>query len=129
MVKFFHEGGPFTFLLLLLAIVVVVLSVKKTVELFIQNRDPLSPGMENGINAILFWSGIMVVIPFLITFWALNVASKGMSMANDISPPLIWEGIHNVLIPIIFSLTFFTFAAIVWFILRVRYKKLLEKSM
>jgi len=76
MVKFFYEGGSFAFLLLLLAIVVVVLSVKKVIELFIQNRDPRSPGMENGINAILFWSGIMVVIPFLSTFWALNVASK-----------------------------------------------------
>lgn len=129
MVKFFQEGGPFMFLLLLLAIVVVLLSVKKAVELFIQNRDPRSPGMENGINAILFWSSIMVVIAFLSTFWGLSVASEAISMANDISPPIIWGGIHAVLIPIIFSLTFFTFAAIVWFVLRIQYKRLLEKSM
>jgi len=129
MVKFLHDGGISMYLLLLLAIVAIVLSVKKAVELFIQKRDPRSPGMENGINAILFWSSIMVVIAFLKTFWGLNVASEAISMSNDISPSIIWEGIHMVLIPIIFSLTFFTFAAIVWFILRIRYKRLLEKSM
>ena len=127
MLEFFIEGGPFMLLLLILAIVIIVLSVKKAIELFGKN-DLNKARLESGINAIIFWGGICLVLGFFGHFLGLYNAMQAIARASDISPSIVMEGYAVSLSTILFGLFIFLFAAIIWFSLRWRYKKMLEKS-
>jgi len=51
MIEFFFKGGYMMWLLLLIAIVILVLTVKKVLDLFVNKSLP-SNKLETGINAI-----------------------------------------------------------------------------
>lgn len=123
MFDLFIKGGVFMWPLLLLAIAVAVLSIKKIFELFIQ-RGLTKIQLESGVNAILFWGGISAVIGLLGSFSGIFIAAGYLAKASDISPAIVWAGIQVALITTIFGLIIFIIAGILWFILRSRYKKL-----
>lgn len=113
-------------LLLILAITVVGLSIKKIVDLFIKN-DLTKVQLERGLNAILFWGAISAVTGFLGSFSGIFIAAGYIIKAEDIHPAIVWAGIQVALIAIIFGLIIFIIAGILWFILRSRYKKMVER--
>ena len=126
MINYFLSGGGFMWPLLILAIVIVALSIKKAIELF--GTNTLSTArLESGLNAIPFWGGICVLIGFLAHYLGVSMAMNAISRANDISPAIVAGGYMVSLITIIFGLMIFMFSAIAWFILWSRYKKLVSK--
>jgi biopolymer transport protein ExbB/TolQ len=113
--------------LLFVAIAIISMSIKKTIDLF-GKRELNSARLESGINAIIFWGGISVVLGLFAHFLGVYVAMQAISRAHDISPAIVAQGYAVSLTTILFGLFIFMFAAIFWFILRWRHKQLMIKS-
>ena len=82
MLEFFINGGYFMWLLLILAVVIIVLSIKKAIELLSKN-DLNQATLESGINAIIFWGGICLVLGFFGHFLGLYNAMKAIDKATS----------------------------------------------
>jgi biopolymer transport protein ExbB/TolQ len=127
MIQFFMNGGLFMWPLLIFAIVIVVLTVKKAIDFFgRQNVNPVK--MESGINAILFWGFMSLVVGFYAHFQGLYMAMQAIIKADDISPVMVTAGYAQSLITILFGLCSFIISSVVWFIFRWQYKKLTVKT-
>ena len=127
MLHFFGSGGPFMWPLLFVAIFIISISIKKAIDLF-GKRELNNARLESGINAIIFWGGISVVLGLFAHFLGVYMAMQAISMAHDISPAIVAQGYAVSLTTILFGLFIFMFAAIFWFILRWRHKQLMIKS-
>ena len=128
MFTLFYDGGAFMWPLLLLAITVISLSVKKSLELYGTKEQNLAR-LEVGLNAIIFWGGISVIVGFLGSFIGIYLAASYVpSSAEPISTGIVWGGIRVALITTIFGLIIFTYSSIAWFILRNRFIKLIGKT-
>lgn len=129
MIEYIKTGGVYSFALIALTILIIALSLKKMVHLFIK-KDLKPSVLENGLDAILFWGGISAVLGFFSAFFGMYqavsfvIAVKGES----ISPSIVWAGIQVCLFLINLGLVNFIISAIIWFMLRWRYKRLILKS-
>jgi len=127
MAHFFYSGGPVMWLLLLLFILILGLSVKKTIDLF--SKSELNHALlEKGINAIIFWGAFSVVIGFFAHFLGIYEAMIAISRANDISPAIVSMGYSMSLITILAGLFIFLVSALLWFFFRWRLKLRLSKN-
>ena len=124
-----EQGGPFALVNLILGFVVIILALRSAVKLYIRKRQEQFLRLRNGINAILFWSGLMVVLAFLQSFWGAFTGISSIIESGSGDPKITFSLIADLLIIIMFSLPFFTVTSIVWFVFRNRYIQLLEKSM
>ncbi len=123
MITFLKSGGPMMWPLIIIAIVILGLVVKKVIEF--NRSDKLKSGYpESGINAIIFWGGIALVLGFFAHFYGVYMAMNAIVRASDISPAIVAMGYTMSLTSIIFALLIFLFSAIAWFVLRWRFKKL-----
>ena len=127
MLTLFMQGGFYMWPLLLFAIIIIVLSIKKIIDLFFKS-DLSHAELESGINSILFWGGMSVLIGFLGHFHGLYLAMVAISRANDISPAIVAMGYGISLITVLFGLLNLLFSAIIWFVLRWRFNKLISKA-
>jgi len=122
MLQFFMEGGMMMWFLLILAIVILVQSTRKTIQLF-GKQDLPKPTLETGINAIIFWGAISAIVGFFAHYLGVYHAMLAINRANDISPAIVAYGYSMSLITILSGLTIFMVSAIIWFVLRWRYKQ------
>ena len=127
MLQFFNAGGPFMWLLLFAAIAIVAITIKKLFDLF-GNKAPDRLHLEKGINAVIFWGGMSVVLGFFAHFFGMYLAMNAISRAPDISPAIIAQGYAQSLTTILFGMFIFLISAIFWFVLRWRYKQLMLKT-
>ena len=86
MLNTFIQGGQFMWILLILAIVNIILSVKKGIMLFSGSDQDLGK-TGDGIHAILFWGIMAAVIGFYAHFTGIYFAMQAIMAANDISQP------------------------------------------
>jgi biopolymer transport protein ExbB/TolQ len=126
MFTLFMQGGFYMWPLLLFAIIILVLSIKKIIDLFFK-PDLSQVKLESGINSILFWGGMSVLIGFLGHFHGLYLAMQAISRASDISPAIVAMGYGVSLITVLFGLLILLISALIWFVLRWRLKKLTLK--
>ena len=127
MLTFFVNGGIFMWPLLIIAIVIIYLTIRKIIELFImneQNRDKL----KNGINTILFWGSLSVVLGVFAHFVGLYEAMQAIKAAGDISPAIVAGGYAMSLITILSGLSLFLASAIIWMVLNWKYKKVISRE-
>jgi biopolymer transport protein ExbB/TolQ len=116
------SGGMMMWFLLIIAIVIIFLSIRKAMQLY--GKEELSkPVLETGINAIVFWGAIAAIIGFFSHYWGLYNAMQAIMRANDISPAIVAGGYAVSLITILSGLTIFICSMIIWFILRWRLKQ------
>ena len=123
MVNFFFSGGSMMWLFLIIALLILYLSVKKAIQLFGKNKLP-GPVLENGINAIIFWGSISVILGFFAHYLGVYYAMQAIYRANDISPAIVAYGYSLSLVTILTGLVLFIVSAIIWFVFRWRYRKL-----
>ena len=57
MLDFFFKGGPYVWLILFFALLIVVLSIKKAIKLF-SKQNMSEEQLDSGANAIIFWGSI-----------------------------------------------------------------------
>ena len=127
MTSLFSQGGTFMWPMTILVLVIVILAVKKSVELFLKTgTDRIQ--LESGINAIIFWAGVNLVLGFLAHFSGVFLAMQEIMRARDISPAIVAMGYSQSLITILYGMTIFVFSAIIWFVLRWKFKKVISAT-
>ena len=127
MFTLFLQGGFYMWPLLLFAIIILVLSIKKIIDLFFK-PEISHLKLESGINSILFWGGMSVLIGYLGHFHGLYLAMQAISRASDISPAIVAMGYGVSLITVLFGLVILLFSSLTWFVLRWRFKQLISKA-
>jgi biopolymer transport protein ExbB/TolQ len=121
MFNLFREGGVMMWPLLVLAVTVVVLSVRGWVR--VSRIDGPDPVVETGVDAVVFWGAWSVVLGLLGTIVGIYIAAGYIAAAPAINPQIIWGGIRVALTTLVFGLLIFAVAAVAWFVLRSRYRK------
>lgn len=123
MFQFFMEGGFMMWIFLVLAILILYLSIRKAIQLY-GKQELAKPALETGINAIIFWGAIAAILGFFAHYLGVYQAMLAIYQANDISPAIVAYGYSMSLITILTGLTIFIFSAVIWFVLRWRYKQI-----
>ena len=123
MIQFFREGGEMMWLFVLLVLLIVYLSIKKLIQLYGKEDLPKST-LETGINAIIFWGAISAILGFFAHYLGVYYAMQAIYKANDISPAIVAQGYSMSLITILTGLIIFILSAVIWFILRWRFKQI-----
>jgi biopolymer transport protein ExbB/TolQ len=127
MINFFMSGGYVMWILLILFVLIIFLSFKKLLELF-GKKELARTKLEDGINAILFWGSICVVLGFFAHFLGIYMAMNAIAQANDISPAIVAMGYGMSLTSILFGLFIFIISTSIWFFLRWRLKKIVKEG-
>jgi len=122
MMRFFFSCGVWGWPLLAMAIAVLVLSIRKAVEVFGGGSSIVTP--ERGLNGILFWGAMSAVTGLLGQASGLYNALRAISKADAISPPIVALGIAESFTTTLFGLTVFIVAAIIWWVLSSRCRRL-----
>jgi len=125
MIQFFMEGGLMMWFLLIIAILILALSIRKTIQLY-GKQEIAKSALESGINAIVFWGAIAAIIGFFAHYLGIYYAMQAISRANDISPAIVAYGYSMSLITILSGLMIFIISFVVWFVLRWRYKQIIS---
>ena len=125
MLTFIRMGGPLMWPLIIFAIIILGLIIKKIID-FLGKQNLSTEKLEAGINAILFWGFLSLILGFYAHFQGIYLAMDAISKAADISPAIVALGYKGSLTTILFGLMTFMTASIVWFVFRWRVKKSLQ---
>lgn len=118
--KFFMFMGPWKWPLLLLASIVLILIIIKTIDLLIKKN-----GNTRYLNAILFWGCITALIGIIGQMSALWMSITEIMKAPDISLLLVYTGFLSSFVTVLFGFIVLLVAAICWWGLR-NYKGLIS---
>jgi len=120
---FFASMGVFGIPMIVIALVILALMIKKAVDLF--GRKGLSGAkLEAGLHAILFWGVVSALFGVLGQITGIYNALGAIMRAKEISPSVVAQGFAQSFTTTIFGLEILLVSAIVWFILYGRYRKL-----
>ena len=78
-------SGPTGWMMVLLAVVIALLVVRKVVPLMKGTFEP-GPAWESGLNAILFWGAFAAVLGFLGQCFGIYNAMRAIQQADVMSP-------------------------------------------
>jgi hypothetical protein len=124
--EFFMWMGPFKWPMIIVALLTLVLIVKKAIELSI-------PSLSNerkaaGVNAILYWGVFNMAFGFFgqtVSLWA---ALREIIAASDISPAIVLIGFYGSFVSTLFGTGNLIIAALAWWLFRYRLKLLTTDS-
>ncbi len=115
--------GPVGPVLVILAVVIAVLIVKKAVDLFARkNLD--EQALVGGLHAILFWGGMSALLGIMGQLQGIYNALNVIRQAKEISPAVVMQGFSESFTTTIFGLWILAVAAPAWFFLAWRYRKI-----
>jgi biopolymer transport protein ExbB/TolQ len=115
--------GIYRFPMIIIALAIAVLIVRKVIDLYIR-KDLPPQKLEAGLHAILFWGAVSAVLGFLGQITGIYNALGAIMRATAISPSVIAQGFAESFTTTIFGIEILLVSAIVWFILYGRYRKL-----
>ena len=119
-----RNSGSFALVLVVLALITVALIIKKAIDLYIRSgleRDVLA----SSLDAILFWGGFALISGVLGTLVGIIIASQAIEAAAEVSTRIIWGGIKVSMLSSAFGAMILGFAALLWFVLQLRWRLLL----
>lgn len=105
-------------------VAVLFLGLWSSIRLF---RGEASADLETKawLDAILFWGGFAVIAGVLGTLIGIIVAAQSIEAAGEISTTLVWGGVKIALLSSVFGFLILAFAALLWFVLQLRWRLLL----
>ena len=121
MMEYVREGGYMMYPLIGIAVVIVAMAVRSWLR--ISGKAGSDAVVETGIDAVLFWGAYGVILGILGTLVGIAQAATAIQAAGSVTAPVVWGGIKVALNTTIFSLCVFSIAFVVWFALRVRYRR------
>ena len=83
----------------------------------------IDPALRNRINAILFWGVVGAVVGLLGQATGIYLALKTVSVASEISPPLVMEGFAISFLTTIAGFLLLLLSGLAWMGLRSMYGK------
>lgn len=115
--------GPVAWPLLIIALANVGLIVWRASQLTGSSPKP-GPAVEAGINAILFWGVIALLLGYLGQYSGMYRSLTVAARAGVISPGAVALGVAESITTTIFGLMILVVSSIAWFVLRGRCRKL-----
>ncbi len=125
--SFFMQGGFYMWFLLLFAVVIAGLTVRKTIDLF-GRKESENGQKERGVNAILFWGGMSLLVGFFAHFHGIYNAMMAISRARDISPAIVAAGYGISLTTILAGMFIFIISLIIWFLMHWKLSRIQGES-
>lgn len=125
---FIQAGGPFMWPLVIIGLVILGLSIKKTIDLF-QHTDRGADTLRKGLPVIL-QLGLFCFI------WGLLAQAVGLyqmlsaieGVGGEVAPALLAGGLKVSMIAPIFGLIILALSAAMWFALRLRFRSIVAKT-
>lgn len=128
LIELHYMGGPlFMVPLSLLALGLLVLILRKSLDLFVNTTQPL-PALRRGLDAIVQIGGFAFIWGILGQTLGLYQAFQAIEAAGDVSPALLAGGLKVSMIAPIYGLLLFVVAGLVWFGLKQRYLSLEQSA-
>ena len=102
---------------------VMILALWSAIRLF---RPGATPDLRTKawLDAILFWGGFALISGVLGTLVGIIIASQAIEAAGEVSTTLVWGGIKVALLTSAFGAMILGFAALLWFVLQLRWRLL-----
>jgi len=119
--EFFMWLGPFKWPMVLLSALVVVLVIKKVIELALPGISQARKA--SGVNAILFWGVMSMALGVFSQTVSLWAALQEIVKAADISPAIVMIGFYGSFISTLLGTATLIFAALAWWTFRFLLKK------
>ena len=123
MFGFFLAMGMWRWPLVILAAVILFLTIKKSIDLFVR-KELVKADLEKGLNAIPFWGVICAVLGLLGQITGIYKALQAIIRATEISPNVIARGLAESFTTTIAGLVILVASAIIWFVLHSRYRSI-----
>ncbi len=114
MIEAFRDGGVMMWPMLIVALGIAWTAMRTALR---AQQDPTAEEVRRGMQSVLFWGGMAVLLGLLGTAVGLTITAQAAARAPDVPANLIWGGIGVTLITLIFGLLIFLFAALAWFAL------------
>ena len=104
-------------------LVVVVLALWSAIKLF---RPHATPDLQTKawLDAILFWGGFATISGLLGTLVGFTIATQSVEAAGEVNVTLMWGGIKVSMLGSRFGVLILAFAALLWFVLQLRWRLL-----
>lgn len=115
--SFILDGGPYMILIFIGALILLILSGKKSIDLF-TGKSSLKPGADTGLNFILFGGIILAAIGIYGTVKGLYIAFGTAGQVPDINPQIILLGMRIALSTTLAGIVFMIIFSSIWFILK-----------
>ena len=112
MIEAFRNGGVMMWPMLIVALGIAWTAVRTFTR---AGEDPAGEDVRRGMQSVLFWGGIAVLLGLLGTVVGLVFTAQAAARVPDAPASLIWGGVGVTLITLIFGLLIFLFAALAWF--------------
>lgn len=121
--ELFYMGGPlFMFIITIWGIGMLVFSILKIINFFVQQKFT-----KSGIGLILLFGSLSMVTGFLAQAIGLFEAFNAIEQAGDISPSLMAGGFRVSMIAPLYGTFIFIFSLIIWGFLKEMYTRNAEK--
>lgn len=125
MMAFIREGGYLMYPIVAIALAVFGLAGWSWMGLRAESgRDAV---LETRIDSVLFWGAYGVILGVLGTLIGIAQAADAIQAygQDTVSASLVWGGIRVALTTVITGFLVFSVAFVLWFALRVRYRRTL----
>jgi hypothetical protein len=114
--------GPYKWPMFLIAFIILVLIIWKIIDLFFSNIRPANT--YRGLNSILFWGSFGLAFGMFVQIAGIWEALKEIMVATDLSPSIVLIGFYGSFVPTLFGISMLLVAALAWWLLRMRAKRL-----
>jgi flagellar biogenesis protein FliO len=117
MMNLVRQSGPAGTLIVILALVIAALVVRRAIQLFRRSFTP-GPAWDAALNSILFWGAFTAVLGFLGQCLGIYHALTEISRASEISPTVTAMGFYISFTPTLLGLAVLLIAGLCWYALR-----------
>lgn len=112
MIERFLSGGVIMWPLLVVALGVVALVVRASLQL--RSGAAELPRARATLRSILFWGGMSLLLGLLGTVVGLLVMADALQRVGSASPSLVWGGVGLSLVSLVFGIAVLLFSGLAW---------------
>lgn len=121
--EFFMFMGPFKAPMIIIALLVIALIIKKSIDILIRYKNP-ALNVKEHLDSILFWGKFALILGILGQITGIYSALGEIINASDINPQIIMIGFKGSFNSTIFGFFVLLFALLSWYLLKLRADKI-----
>lgn len=123
MLRTFQQAGPVAFPLVLLTFVIIGLGIWRFLQV-VQTGATRRPGLQAGINTILFWGVFSAVLGLFGQFSGITKSLRVIADAPMVNPRLVYLGLYESFLSTLMGMVLLIFSSLIWIVLRAFYMNL-----